>query len=48
MRFSEDKRPYNTHLHFRFWGGADKKTAPAWPFTVSRGGKTRNVSAYFS
>ena len=28
VRFSADKTPYNTHLHFRFWEGADKKTAP--------------------
>ncbi|MBN4050200.1 DUF2461 family protein [Desulfobulbus sp. AH-315-M07] len=28
VRFSKDKTPYNTHLQFRFWEGADKKTAP--------------------
>jgi len=24
-RFAKDKRPYNTHLHFRFWEGATLK-----------------------
>jgi len=25
IRFSKDKRPYNSHLHFRFWEGAKFK-----------------------
>lgn len=28
VRFAPDKPPYKDHLLFRFWEGADKKTAP--------------------
>ena len=28
LRFSPDKTPYKDHLLFRFWEGAEKKTAP--------------------
>lgn len=28
VRFSKDKSPYKDHLLFRFWEGAEKKTAP--------------------
>ncbi len=35
VRFSKDKTPYNTHLQFRFWEGADKKTAPGVGLWVS-------------
>ncbi len=28
LRFSPDASPYKDHLMFRFWEGADKKTAP--------------------
>lgn len=38
VRFSKDKRPYNTHLHFRFWDGKDKKSAPGVGMWISPDG----------
>ena len=38
VRFSKDKTPYNTHLHFRFWEGPDKKTAPGVGLWVAPNG----------
>lgn len=38
LRFSPDKSPYKDHVLFRFWEGADKKTAPTLFVRLSKGG----------
>jgi uncharacterized protein (TIGR02453 family) len=38
VRFSKDKSAYKDHLLFRFWEGADKKTAPTLFVRISASG----------
>lgn len=46
VRFSKDKRPYNTHLHMSWALGQPGPTAPVWFFGVAEGYKTAGFGAF--
>lgn len=43
IRFSADKSPYKTALHFRFWEGKDKKSSPS--FMMRLGSEKLGIAA---